>query len=49
VLTWWLSFTRDLRRERTFTTQQIDRLRDVYVSPLSGDAAEAPRDPPAVP
>jgi NADH:ubiquinone reductase (H+-translocating) len=49
VLTWWLAFTRDLRRERTFTTAQIDRLRDVYVSPLFGDAAEKPPDPPAVP
>jgi NADH:ubiquinone reductase (H+-translocating) len=42
VLTWWLAFTRDLRRERTFTTQQIDRLRDVYTSPLA-----APLDAPA--
>jgi NADH:ubiquinone reductase (H+-translocating) len=42
VLTWWLAFTRNLRRERTFTTQQIDRLRDVYTSPLA-----APLDAPA--
>jgi hypothetical protein len=34
VLTWWLAFTRDVRRERTFTTQQIATLRDVYASPL---------------
>jgi NADH dehydrogenase len=33
VLSWWLAFTRDMRRERTFTTQQIDTLRDVYAPP----------------
>ncbi len=34
LLTWWLAFTRDIRRERTFTTQQIATLRDVYTVPL---------------
>ena len=24
LLTWWLAFARDLRRERTFTTQQLE-------------------------
>jgi NADH dehydrogenase len=33
VLTWAVAFARDARRERTFTTQQIQRLRDVYNSP----------------
>lgn len=28
VLTWWLAFTRDVRRERTFTTQQVETLRE---------------------
>jgi NADH:ubiquinone reductase (H+-translocating) len=46
VFTWWLAFTRDLRRERTFTTQQIDRLRDVYTSPLYADTTP-PDGPPA--
>ena len=46
VLTWWLAFTRDLRRERTFSTQQIDRLRDVYTSALYPDTATAPVDTP---
>jgi NADH dehydrogenase len=32
VLTWAVTFARDARRERTFTTQQIERLRDVYDS-----------------
>ncbi|HEV2377889.1 MAG TPA: NAD(P)/FAD-dependent oxidoreductase [Streptosporangiaceae bacterium] len=30
ILTWWLAFTRDIRRERTYVTRQIGRLRDVY-------------------
>jgi NADH dehydrogenase len=32
MLTWWLAFTRDVRRERTFTTGQVETLRDVYRS-----------------
>jgi NADH:ubiquinone reductase (H+-translocating) len=32
LLTWWLAFTRDIRRERTFTTQEIETLRDVYTA-----------------
>jgi hypothetical protein len=42
VLTWWLAFTRDIRRERTFTTQEVKNLRDIYASPL-GAGAEATR------
>ena len=34
LITWWLAFTRDIRRERTFTTQQIQTLGDVYTLPL---------------
>ncbi len=34
MLTWWLVFTRDIRRERTLTTQQIATLHDVYTSPM---------------
>jgi NADH dehydrogenase len=30
VLTWAAAFARDARRERTFTTQEIETLRDVY-------------------
>jgi NADH:ubiquinone reductase (H+-translocating) len=41
LLTWWLAFTRDVRRERTFTTQQIATLRDVYALPLGPDAGAA--------
>jgi len=34
IFSWWFAFTRDVRRERTFTTQQIQTLRDVYTLPL---------------
>jgi NADH:ubiquinone reductase (H+-translocating) len=30
VLSWWFAFTRDLRRERTFTTRQVGIVSDVY-------------------
>jgi NADH dehydrogenase len=30
VLSWWLAFTRDVRRERTYTTRGVGRVRDVY-------------------
>ena len=51
VLTWWLAFTRDVRRERTFTTQQIATLHDVFTQPLgplqSAVASEPVPDEPA--
>jgi NADH:ubiquinone reductase (H+-translocating) len=51
VLSWWFAFTRDLRRERTFTTEYIDTTRDIYTStpPLLKDTPTAPPDanPPA--
>src|ERR1022692_23075 len=45
LLTWWLAFTRDIRRERTFTTQQIETLRDVYALPDATGKAAAPETP----
>jgi NADH dehydrogenase len=30
LLSWWFAFTRDLRRERTFTTKQVGITSDVY-------------------
>jgi len=30
VMTWWLAFTRDRRRERAFTTALVGRTEDVY-------------------
>ena len=34
LFSWWFAFARDIRRERTFTTQQIETLGDVYTLPL---------------
>jgi len=46
LLTWWLAFTRDIRRERTFTTQEIETLRDVYAGPPApGTPAPGPPAP----
>ncbi len=39
VLTWWLAFTRDIRRERTFTTQEVKNMTDVYTVPLGAGPA----------
>ena len=50
ILTWWVAFTRDVRRERAFTTQQIQITRDVYSLPLVPDLpAEAAEPVPAEP
>ena len=35
VLSWWFAFTRGMRRERTFTTREVGRMRDVYTGPES--------------
>ncbi|MGP7998508.1 MAG: NAD(P)/FAD-dependent oxidoreductase [Streptosporangiaceae bacterium] len=44
LFTWWFAFTRDIRRERTFTTQQIETLGDVYTRPLGPlEAAAVPQ------
>jgi NADH dehydrogenase len=51
ILTWWLAFTRDIRRERAFTTQAVGHVADVYQVPaaVSEPAAGkgAPPRPPA--
>jgi NADH:quinone reductase (non-electrogenic) len=44
LLTWWTAFIRDIRRERTFTTQQIATQYDVYthaLGPATGPSAPA--------
>jgi NADH dehydrogenase len=43
ILTWWLAFTRDSRRERAFTTAQVGVLKDVYDRPEAGAAGPAKR------
>jgi NADH:ubiquinone reductase (H+-translocating) len=30
ILTWWLAFTRDIRRERAYTTRQVGLVEDIY-------------------
>ena len=42
LLTWWLAFSRDVCRERTCTTQQIETLADVYALPLARSRPAAP-------
>jgi NADH dehydrogenase len=41
VLTWWLAFTRDRRRERAFTTAVVGRAEDVYNPPAPRTAPGA--------
>jgi NADH dehydrogenase len=38
VLSWWFAFTRDLRRERTFTVKEVGRVRDVYTASTTSDS-----------
>ncbi|HUY49721.1 MAG TPA: hypothetical protein VMV92_29065 [Streptosporangiaceae bacterium] len=40
-LSWWFAFTRDLRRERTFTSGEVGAVRDVYAVGAAEVAAEA--------
>jgi NADH:quinone reductase (non-electrogenic) len=44
VLSWWFAFTRDLRRERTFTTKQVGIVRDIY-APLPASAGAPDAEP----
>jgi len=47
VLGWWFAFTRDLRRERTYTTRQVGIVPDIYAtapSPSTAPAATSPAD-----
>jgi NADH dehydrogenase len=39
ILTWWLAFTRDSRRERAFTTARVGVLDDLYDRPPEAGAA----------
>ena len=34
VLSWWLAFSRDMRRERTFTISEVGRVHDVYTASI---------------
>jgi len=46
ILTWWLAFTRDIRRERAFTTREVGLAEDVY-QPVPGATPAATLRPPA--
>jgi NADH:ubiquinone reductase (H+-translocating) len=41
VLTWAVTFARESRRERTFTTRQIGSLHDLYATPVEADPRTA--------
>jgi len=34
VFSWWFAFTRNLRRERTYTTREVGQVRDVYAAQM---------------
>jgi NADH:ubiquinone reductase (H+-translocating) len=43
ILTWWIAFTIDVRRERAFTTREVGHVRDVYQPMDAAAAVPAPR------
>jgi NADH dehydrogenase len=49
ILTWWVAFTRDIRRERAYTTREVGRVRDIY-QPVeeTGAAPAVPQQPRGV-
>ena len=38
IISWWFAFTRDLRRERTYTVREVGIVRDVYSTHPPGGA-----------
>jgi NADH dehydrogenase len=47
LFTWWVAFTRDVRRERAYTTREVGHVRDVYaLTPAEVQAAQAGTPPP---
>jgi NADH:quinone reductase (non-electrogenic) len=46
ILTWWLAFTRDIRRERAYTTKEVGHVRDIYEAPSMVGAVPPPSPPP---
>jgi NADH dehydrogenase len=47
ILTWWLAFTRDVRRERAYTTRQVGHMTDVYEAiPAPAGQAQPAAQPP---
>ncbi len=47
ILTWWVAFTRDIRRERAYTTREVGIMRDVYQPAGEAGAPAVPPQPRA--
>jgi NADH:ubiquinone reductase (H+-translocating) len=47
ILTWWVAFTRDVRRERAYTTHQVGHVEDIYQYVGPAGAAAVPPKPRA--
>jgi NADH dehydrogenase len=46
ILTWWVAFTRDIRRERVYTTQEVGHVRDIYDTDAMAAAVPRPSQVP---
>jgi NADH dehydrogenase len=49
VLSWWMAFTRDIRRERTYTTRATGHLQDIYQSVGAADGRDTEKGETAAP
>jgi NADH dehydrogenase len=49
ILTWWLAFTRDIRRERAYTTRQVGHVADIYEAIPTPAGQPQPRAQPPHP
>jgi NADH:ubiquinone reductase (H+-translocating) len=49
ILTWWVAFTRDVRRERAYTTRGVGRVKDLYYPSEAEQAPAAGAQAPALP
>ena len=48
LITWWFAFTRDIRRERAFTTQDVATRSNVYARPEEPPAGQPASGPASV-
>jgi NADH:ubiquinone reductase (H+-translocating) len=47
ILTWWFTFTKDSRKERAFTVQEVRTFRDVYTQPFQPPHPGGPQPKPS--
>jgi NADH:ubiquinone reductase (H+-translocating) len=47
ILTWWFTFTKDSRKERAFTVQEVRTFRDVYTQPFQPPHPGGPQPDPS--